>query len=505
MAGIILPAAMRALEQAAIDAGRVTSAELMERAGGAVVEALLDAWPELARTTHRALVLCGPGNNGGDGYVIARLLHQRGWRVRVLQFGNPERLPPDAQANHRRWCALGEVAPLDLALPIEDTADVVIDALFGLGLSRPIGLPLGALATCGARPRVVAVDIPSGICAESGRAIGAAVVADLTVTFHAAKPGHLLAEGPGSCGRLSVRPIGLGAALPDGSGLRLTGGGLSALGRGQGHKYSHGHVLVLAGGVGRGGAARLAARAALRIGAGLVTIGCPPDAIAENAARLDAVMLRALPHATDLAEMLADRRIGTLVLGPGLGSGPRETALVASALEAGRPTVLDADALRLIATDKTLFQWLHPACVLTPHAGEFAALFPDIAAKLAAPVVRGPAFSKLDATRAAAGRAGCTVLLKGPDTVIATPSGEAAINVAQYDRAAPWLATAGAGDVLSGFIGGLLARGFTPMPAADAAAWLHVECARRFGPGLIAEDLPDLLPPVLRSVLVGCG
>jgi hydroxyethylthiazole kinase-like uncharacterized protein yjeF len=287
--------------------------------------------------------------------------------------------------------------------------------------------------------------------------------------------------------------------------LRLPGGGLAALARGQGHKFSHGHALVLAGGAGRGGAARLAARGALRIGAGLVTLGCPPDALAENAARLDAVMLHVLPDASALSEALADRRVATLVLGPGLGTTPREAGLVETALADGRPAVLDADALRLIAADARLFQMLHPACVLTPHAGEFTDLFPDIAARLAAPATTGPGFSKLEATRAAAARAGCCVLFKGPDTVIADPAGAAAINAAHYDRAAPWLATAGAGDVLAGFIGGLLARGFAPMPAADAAAWLHVECARSFGPGLIAEDLPDLLPQVLRGVLGPSG
>jgi hydroxyethylthiazole kinase-like uncharacterized protein yjeF len=504
MTEIVVPAAMRALEAATIASGAVSGLELMERAGRAVVEAIIATWPDVAQTVHQALVLCGPGNNGGDGYVVARLLRERGWGVRVLHLGNPEHLPPDAHANYRRWCVMGTVAPLAAALPISREADIVVDALFGIGLSRPLDLPLGILATRegrGARTRVVAVDIPSGICAESGRPLGTAVAADLTVTFHTAKPGHLLAKGPAFCGRLAVRPIGIGGAAPPGPVLRLTGGALSALARGQGHKFSHGHALVLAGGAGRGGAARLAARAALRIGAGLVTLGCPPEALAENAARLDAVMLYVLPDAPALSEALVDRRVAALVLGPGLGTTRREAELVETALAARRPSVLDADALRLIAADARLFQMLHPACVLTPHAGEFAALFPDIAARLAAPATTGPAFSKLEATRAAAARAGCCVLFKGPDTVIADPAGAAAINAAHYDRATPWLATAGAGDVLAGFIGGLLARGFAPMPAADAAAWLHVECARSFGPGLIAEDLPDLLPQVLRGVL----
>ncbi len=296
------------------------------------------------------------------------------------------------------------------------------------------------------------------------------------------------------------------------------------------HKYSHGHALILSGPPGHGGAARLAARGALRIGAGLVTVGCPPDALAENAARLDAVMLRVVEDGAALAQVLEDRRINALCLGPGLGLGGREAGLVAAALgldraipspesapssrqspapwegqggQAGSPVrsvVLDADALTLIARDAALFGALHGACVLTPHGGEFARLFPDLAERLNAPATRGPAFSKVDATRAAAKRAGCVVLFKGPDTVIAAPDGRAAIHAAVYDRAAPWLATAGAGDVLAGFIAGLLARGFGPFDAACTAAWLHVECARSFGPGLIAEDLPEELPKVFRAL-----
>ena len=324
------------------------------------------------------------------------------------------------------------------------------------------------------------------------------------------------------------------------------------------HKYTHGHALILSGPPGRGGAARLAARGALRIGAGVVTVGAMPEAIAEHAARLDAVMLRVVEDAEGLREVLADARINALCLGPGLGLDARAAGLVAVALgalpeapplpspphggegrrtdpeavpidtgsggesappapplplvgrgwgwgarqgsAALRPTVLDADALTLLARDPDLFAHLHKNCILTPHAGEFSRLFPDIAAKLAEPATTGPAYSKVDATREAAARAGCVVLFKGPDTVIADPSGRCSINSAHYDRAAPWLATAGAGDVLAGFIAGLLARGFVPMQAAETAAWLHVECARTFGPGLIAEDLPEMLPQVFRAL-----
>ncbi len=264
---------------------------------------------------------------------------------------------------------------------------------------------------------------------------------------------------------------------------------------------------------------------ALRIGAGLVTLGCPPEALAENAARLDAIMLREVEDDETLDELLRDRRINALGLGPGLGLDARAESLVAAALRwhlrgdlplidatdaqverwmrahGHRPAcVLDADALTILAREPALFVQLHDRCVLTPHAGEFARLFPDIAEKLAAPAMKGPAYSKVDATREAAKRAGCVVLYKGPDTVIADPSGRCSINSAHYERAAPWLATAGSGDVLSGFIAGLLARGFDPMQAAETAAWLHVECARKAGPGLIAEDLPEQLPAVFRDL-----
>ncbi|RKF13967.1 NAD(P)H-hydrate dehydratase [Roseovarius spongiae] len=273
--------------------------------------------------------------------------------------------------------------------------------------------------------------------------------------------------------------------------------------RPEAHKFDHGHALVLSGGPGQTGAARLAARGALRIGAGLVTLGVPHSAQMEVASQTTALMLTPIDDADGLRSVLEDDRINALCLGPGMGVKRAAEALEVLLGEGGvkpRPTTLDADALTALAGDAALFGALHDRCVLTPHGGEFARLFPDIAKRLREEPMSGPAHSKVDATREAAKRAGCTVLFKGPDTVIAAPDGRCAINAAQYDRAAPWLATAGAGDVLAGFIAGLLARGFAPMQAAQAAAWLHVECARSFGPGLIAEDLPEELPRVFRAL-----
>ncbi|SET03781.1 NAD(P)H-hydrate dehydratase [Oceanicella actignis] len=503
-------ARMRALEQAQMAAGRISGLELMEAAGAAIVAALSSARPELARRGGRAAVLCGPGANGGDGFVAARRLAGRGWAVEVFMLGDPARQPPDAAANRRRWEGLGPVRDIARAADAAPGAfDAVIDAGFGTGLSRPIPRTLRAALDAASRGAfVVAADMPSGWCADSGRHLGEGPApargADLTVTFHRPRLGHALGDGPRAVGRLVVADIGLPQDPIADAPLLFLGPprGLDKAAAGpRAHKYVHGHALVLAGGCGKGGAARLAARAALRVGAGLVTVAPPPEALAENAARLDAVMLRPVADAEALRRALADRRINALALGMGLGADARARALTLAALESGRAATLDADALGAFAADPApLFAALRPDCVLTPHEGEFARLFPDLAERLRAPALAGPAFSRLDAAREAARRAGATVLLKGPDTVIASPDGAALVHLAAGPRAAPWLATAGAGDVLAGLIAGLAARGFAPLEAAAAAAWLHVEAALRVGPGLIAEDLPEALPAVLRAL-----
>lgn len=499
---ILSAAEMRALEQAAIESGSVTGLELMERAGRAVVDAVFTEWPDLAKAPQTAIVLCGPGNNGGDGFVIARLLQDWGWEVAAFLYGDPALLPPDARTNHDRWCAMGPVHDLAEASVEGPKVALLVDALFGTGLRRPLqGVTLTVL-NLWAEHRV-AVDLPSGLCSDSGRVlgkVGATVRAALTVTFHAPKLGHVLADGPAVCGRVEVADIGL-ATTAVGAARLVASPDVKLLGKTVGaHKYGHGHALVLTGGAGRTGAARLAARAALRIGAGVVTLGVPPAAQLEAACQITALMLRRVRDGADLASVLGDARINALCLGPGMGLSDDKAGLLRAALQSGRALVLDADALTMIARDADLFALLHPGCVLTPHAGEFARIFPDLAQRLIGVPETGPAYSKVNATREAAKRAGCVVLFKGPDTVIAAPDGDCAIHPAAYGREAPWLATAGAGDVLAGFIAGLLARGFDPMQAAETAAWLHVECARLFGPGLIAEDLPEMLPKVLRAL-----
>lgn len=539
---------MRALEQAAISRGDATGLDLMARAGQGVVDAILCRWPKLAKDTRTALVICGPGNNGGDGFVIACLLRDAGWTVRVHLFGEAANLPPDAKVNYDRWLQAGEVLPLKPeAVFTGSRPDLIVDAVFGIGLSRPVPVEIAqALDIAGMtfwksphKIKRVAVDCPSGLDLDTGMvptdlaAVSKAGsvwpatlnTADLTVTFHAPKLGHYLALGPAMCGKVQVVDIGLGdlgqepqivgqtpapqrtrLADPHIDGRDMTGRWLrSVMGKPDlpGHKFNFGHVAVFAGGVGRGGAARLAARAALRSGAGVVTVICPPSALIENACQLNAIMLRALKPDQPLAEV-ADHRVTAFCMGPGMGVSQRTRDLVQEVLarRAGEfdledpVVVLDADALSSFAQNPdALFAHTHARTILTPHEGEFERLFPDLSGSARA------SLSKVDAVRQAAARAGCLVLLKGPDTVIADPQGGATVHAASGARAVPWLATAGAGDVLAGLIAGLAAPtvGSSLFCAAELATYLHVEAARSFGPGLIAEDLPEELPKLFRE------
>ncbi|WP_068112339.1 bifunctional ADP-dependent NAD(P)H-hydrate dehydratase/NAD(P)H-hydrate epimerase [Tropicimonas marinistellae] len=537
MTELLTSAQMRAIEQAAFDLGAATGSELMERAGQGVVDAMFAAFPDLEEGHRHAVILCGPGNNGGDGFVIARLLQERGWQVECFLYGDAIRLPPDAKANHDRWADMGQVVPFadwrfglryGVRMASEKAPSVLIDALFGTGLTRPMEEDLDqALRELDAAfpkgtARRVAVDAPSGLCMDSGRPLMLGsreelpLRFDLAVSFHRRKLGHLLAEGPDCCGSVAVADIGLDqgalrtarpelrevlgaavtAAIPRAYELRKGSDDTAAS-----HKYDYGHALILSGGPGHTGAARLAARGALRVGAGLVTVAAPGTAVSECAAHLTAIMLTRCNGASDLGGLLEDDRKNALCLGPGLGIGAATRDMVMTALGSRRRCVLDADALTSFeGSPPTLFAHLHSRVVLTPHAGEFARLFPDIWRKLSEAPQGGPAYSKVEATQEAAARAGCIVLFKGRDTVIAEPGGRTVLNAAAYERSAPWLATAGAGDVLAGMITGLLARDIWPVTAAEIAVWLHVEAARRFGPGVIATDLPDQLPGVFREL-----
>lgn len=524
MIELLTAAQMRAVEMTSIKSGEVTGLQLMERAGCAVVDSIFEFWPELASSSFRAVILCGPGNNGGDGFVVARLLREWGWVVNVFLYGDHTKLPPDASKNFELWHTLGEVRDTDIHDPIDDVreADLVIDAVFGTGLTRLVEGKLAGqleqlIEVCGTLGKhVVSIDLPTGLCSDSGKAMGAVVKADLTVTFHSAKLGHKLGMGASYSGKLAVKPIGLedkvqyhengeqrSPAVPLVETVHLVEKPTLPGKKSGDHKFNHGHALIISGGMGKTGAARLAARGALRIGAGLVTLGVPPSAQAEVACQITALMMDRIEGKKDLIAMLEDDRLTALCLGPGLGL-ERARELVPVVLGARnikpRRTVLDADALSAFAdAPEDLFRQLHEDCILTPHAGEFRNLFPDIYQSLIAPPTTESACSKVDATRRAAKRAGCTVLFKGADTVISTPSGSCCLHAAQSERCAPCLATAGSGDVLAGFITGLLAMGVPPLQAAKSAVWIHVQSALTFGPGLIAEDIPEILPTVFRE------
>jgi hydroxyethylthiazole kinase-like uncharacterized protein yjeF len=474
-------------------AGGVAGITLMENAGRAVADAAATRAPSGSAIA----IVAGPGNNGGDGFVVGRLLAERGFAVRLALVGDREKLKGDAAEAARRFG--GNLEPASARML--DGASVVIDALFGAGLDRPVAGAaadmIAAMNGCGAP--IVAVDLPSGINGTTGAVMGCAVRAAQSVTFFRCKPGHVLLPGRPHCGRTEVADIGIPTNVFEHVRPRtfLNRPALwqarFPVPRIDGHKYARGHAVVVSGGASHTGAARLAARAALRAGAGLVTIASPRDALAVNAAASLAVMVRPADGARELASLLSDRRLNALVLGPGGGVGQPMRELVVAGLKGPRAVVLDADALtsfedQLDVLCAAVAGRDHPA-VLTPHAGEFMRLFKS------EPEITGKA-SKIEMARAAAARTGAVVLLKGPDTVIAAPDGRAAVN----DNAPPWLATAGAGDVLAGLIAGLLAQGMPGFEAAAAATWVHGAAATHFGPGLIAEDLPEAAPAVYRGL-----
>lgn len=474
----ILTTAEMAKADAFAVAHGVPSLTLMEKAGRVVADAIVARFKPCAVT-----VLCGPGNNGGDGFVAARLLDESGFTVRVAHDTDHK---GDAKEMSARWKGAREaLTPAAL-----DGARLVVDGLFGAGLSRPLEGAAAQIVEALNDLPVVAIDMPSGVSGDTGQPLGGVYVkAALTVTFFRKKPGHVLMPGRALCGEIVLGDIGIPAEAAN-TLLHENTPTLWHLPKldAEGHKYSRGHCVVVSGPAHATGAARLAARGALRVGAGLVSVASPPEAVAVNAAHLTAIMIKPFEGAGGLTELLSDKRLNAVVIGPGLGAGSKTQEAVVAALSSGASVVLDADAITAFKDDaEFLFRLLHDRCVLTPHAGEFERLFPGLLDQSA---------SKLEAVRAAARQAGCVVLLKGADTVVASPSGKAAINA----NAPPALATAGSGDVLAGFVAGLLAQG---MPAFDAAAcgiWLHGEAANRFGPGLIAEDLPEMLPHVLKDL-----
>lgn len=500
---LLSPAEMSEADRLTIAAGPVDGFGLMSRAGEAVAAVVLARYP-LATQVH---VLCGPGNNGGDGYVVAQLLAKAGVNVAVWAEGKQK--PGSDAALAAEACSL-PVNHLGNCHPRE--GEVIVDALYGAGLSKKISLSASAVSGLSSAERVpvVSIDLPSGVSGETGLAT-AYFKADITVTFVRKKPGHLLLPGRDLCGEIIVADIGIPDATVDQLKIAtfentpelwlhyLPSPAIDT------HKYKRGHVCVFSGGPSATGAARLSAMAAARSGAGAVTLLSPGDAMQVNAAHLTSIMLRKADTIDEVGEFINDRQHTSFVLGPGFGGGEKARNFALRLLMQDRHydfermglfggVVLDADGLTSFRdAPDVLFEAAHrtfaPALVLTPHEGEFARLFPDIA--------KSKKQSKVAKARAAAVRANAVIVYKGADTVIAAPDGRAAINA----NGAPWLATAGSGDVLAGIVAALLAQGMRAFHAACAAVWIHAEAGKRFGPGLIAEDLPLALVPVLRELV----
>lgn len=479
---------MQAAEQAAIASG-IPSFSLMEQAGIACAEAAMRLFAR-----GEALVLCGPGNNGGDGYVAAKRLRELGWPVRVMAMTPDGGVKGDAARAAAEWG--GPVEPFNpdgLGQP-----RFIIDALYGVGLNRPLEGAVAAIIekVAAAGIPVLAVDVPSGLPGDTGRPLGPVLVARATVTFCRKKPAHLLEPGRSLCGQVIVADIGIRDSVVEGLTIKvfentpeLWAGKLVWPSAGS-HKHGRGKLAVWASGPGRGpslscGAPRLSAVAGLRAGAGWVTLVSLPDDIPPLGVDAAAILHGAVGAIDDLTKVFGAHQAA--IVGPGMGQFPDVKQVAIAALKGGQASVVDADAITAFReAPKELFDVLPERAVLTPHLGEFGRIFPGVWE--AAP-------EKLSAALKAAETCGRVVLLKGPDTVIAAPDGRARINV----HATPFLASAGTGDVLAGIIGAFLAQGMDPFDAASAGAWMHGEAGRRIGPGLIADDLPGLVPDILNA------
>jgi len=481
---LLTVAEMYRADSLAIEGG-VPGLTLMENAGRAIAERIMARWP-----SQETVILCGPGNNGGDGFVVARLLSEQGWPVRVVSLVARSAFKGDAQANAERWD--GPFVEASGAADLGE-ATLVLDALFGAGLSKDVEGVAAELLSAAKGRTVVAVDVPSGVHGDTGAVLGVAAEAALTVTFFRKKPGHLLMPGRSLCGEVCVADIGIPDTVLESiapqqveNGPDLWKEDLRWPGPGD-HKYSRGYALVVGGPV-LTGAARLAARAAQRAGAGAVGLAAPVDAQTIYKVSLESVMIQPFRDTASLRDLVENEKLDAVLMGPGAGLVTATRERASMALRSARAAVLDADALSVYeGAPDLLFDSVRGPVILTPHEGEFCRLFPDLSG------------GRLLRVRAAAARSNCVILLKGFDTTIAAPDGRLAIN----RNAPPDLATAGAGDVLAGIVVALMAQGLEPFLAACAGCWIHGAAAAKFGPGLIAEDLVELIPAVLRDLRNG--
>ncbi len=458
----------------------ITSLELMENAGRAIVEII-----EKNYSPCNVAIFCGPGNNGGDGFVVARLLSEKGWQVELALLGEKSRLKGDAKINAERF--KGDI----LAFENIDLSNkrLIVDAIFGAGLNRDIDGQAKKIVQKINQSKidVISVDVPSGIDGANGAIRGIAVRAKHTISFFRAKPGHYLLPARQYCGQLHIKNIGINDKVLEQieDNCRLNNPELWQMPKREimSHKYDYGHCLIMSGDELHSGAARLAARAALRIGAGLVSLAGKKEALLVHANHVSAIMLKEISNVTDLSNLLRDKRYNALIIGPAFGVGERTREFVLAALESEINMVIDADAISSFEENsQILFAAIakrkNKNIILTPHEGEFKRLFPNFDG------------TKIDRAKKGAKLSGAIIVLKGADTIIALPNGFVAIN----NNAPPNLATAGSGDVLCGIIGGLLAQKMPAQQAACAGVYLHGLAAQKFGKsGLIADDLPDLL------------
>lgn len=482
---------MRAAENAAFARGQDSFA-LMAEAGAAVASAILRAHPQRGGSV---LILCGPGNNGGDGFIVAELLRQAGWRVNVAAMRPAAEYKGDAAKAANAWqgdlIALEPARLASLVLP----PTVIVDALFGIGLDRQLQANLAAVIDLvnQSGADIWAVDVPSGIAPDTGHVLGSAIRAGHTVTFGWPKPGHLLLPGRMHCGMLEVVPLVFDtASLPPSVTAWVNGPDLWLPALPQpgplDHKFSRGHALVI-GSSEMPGAGRLASLAARRIGVGMLSVAAPAATLPLYLADQPGIIARPATRPEDYVEILMDRRISGVLVGSGLVPDAAAREAVLTSLAAGRPAVVDGGGLTAFADrPDDLFILGRPDMVLTPHEGEFTRLFPDL----------GPELGKPDRVRRAAARANSVVVLKGADTVVADPSTDSPIVIS--GEASPYLATAGSGDVLAGLILGLLSQNMPAYQAAASGVWFHAEAGLAIGPGLIAEDLPGQIPALLRKL-----